>query len=365
MNRPGITRMLLGIGAASVLALTACSQGSSSDSPAASAAPSAAGSASTTGPPACAGGEVRIALVRQLSQGDYFQQWLAGAQRQADALGVTLDVSSADGNNAQQPINLQQAINNDVDAIIVDHGFEDTVAPAIGEAVAADIPVVAFDVDAGSSVSEIVSLGQSDKEIASQALGVLETDTGGTAKVVYVYVAGYAPLDKRNAVWEQFKKDNPGIEQVAQIGVVNTSTAAATAEQAKAALQANPDATAIFAPYDEFAKGAVQAINELGLQDKVKVYGADISTADIGVITAPNSPWVATSATDPANVGAIAVRAAALKVAGLPVDASIEVSPALITQKDLRDRKITNIAGLASAFPSLTTPDIARIPWLS
>jgi simple sugar transport system substrate-binding protein len=366
MNKPvGFTRLLLGIGAVSALTLTACSQGSSASNgaPATASAAASAAAPSATVPAAFAAGKVHIALVRQLSAGDYYEQWLAGAQREAKALNVSLDVSSADTNNDRQALNLQQAINSKADAVIVDHGFQDTMAPSIAKAVAANIPVVAFDVDAGSS--KVISLDQSDAQIATQSLSVLRTDTSGTAKVIYVYVAGYAPLDKRNTVWEQFKKDNPGIDQVAKIGVVNSSTAAAVADQAKAALQANPGVTAIFAPYDDFAKGAVQAINELGLAGKVKVYGADISTADIGVITAANSPWVATSATDPGNVGAVAVRAAALRVAGLPVADSIEIPPTLISQQQLRDGKIANIAQLAGAIPALTTPSIAHVPWVA
>ncbi len=120
---------------------------------------------------------------------------------------------------------------------------------------------------------------------------------------------------------------------------------------------------AIFAPYDEFAKGAAIAVKELGLQDKVKIYGADISTADIGVITEPNSPWVATATTDPSNVGRIAVRAAALLVAGEQVDPALKIPPALVTQKQLVDGKIANIEQLTTAIPELTTPDVARVPW--
>ncbi len=346
--------------------LTACTQ-SSDDSdgggPAGSAGTPSGTSSAAPVPTKFAAGDVRIALVRQLSTGDYFEQWLAGAQAQAKALGVQLDVSSADNNNDRQALNLRQAVNNKADAIIVDHGFAETITPAIAEAVAARIPVVAFDVDAGTN--SVAAIDQNDAAIATQALSVLKQDTGGTAKVIYVYVAGFAPLDKRNAVWEQFKKDNAGIQQVAKIGVVNDNTAAQVADQAKAALQANPDVTAIFAPYDEFAKGATQAVNELGLAGKVKVYGADISTADIAAIAAPNSPWVATSATNPANVGAVAVRAAALLVAGHQVPPRTEIPPALITQRHLRDNKIENIARLSTAVPALTTPDVLPIPWLS
>lgn len=351
------------VGAVAVATLTGCSQKSSNST--ASAAPSAQTTATAKAPGKFATGGVHIALVRQLSSGDYFEQWLAGAQAEAKTLNVHLDVSSGDGNNDRQALNLQQAINTKADAIIVDHGFAQTIQPAIAKAVAANIPVVAFDADPGKGVApgKVVSLDQDDHAIATQALGALKQDTGGTAKAIYVYVSGFAPLDRRNETWTQFKKDNPAISQVAQIGVVNTSTASAVADQAKAALQAHPDVTAIFAPYDDFAKGAVLAVNELGLQAKVKIYGADVSTADIGVITAAKSPWVATSATDPANVGRVAVRAAALKVAGAQVPDSLQVPPALITQQQLRDNHIVNVQQLAQAIPGLETGKVARVPW--
>ncbi|GAA2879516.1 substrate-binding domain-containing protein [Streptosporangium fragile] len=349
------------------LALAGCSQGTPTTAAPAPASPSAPAAATPSigataeVPAEFAAGDVHIALVRQLSSGDYFEQWLAGAQAEAKALNVTLDLSSGDGNNDKQALNLEQAVNQKADAIIVDHGFAQTVQPAIKKAVDADIPVVAFDVDPGTP--EAVALSQDDHLIADQALGALKADTGGTGEVLYVYVAGFAPLDRRNETWTSFKKDNPGIKQVAQIGVVNSSTASAVADQAKAALQANPGITAVFAPYDEFAKGASLAIKELGLQDKVKVYGADISTADIAVMTEPGSPWVATSAADPSNVGRVAVRAAALLVAGHPVDKALKVPPALITQKQLRDGGITGIEQLVEAVPALQTPDVARVPW--
>ncbi|MEW9552865.1 substrate-binding domain-containing protein [Nonomuraea sp. NPDC050783] len=355
------------VGVVSLLALAGCSQGTPATAPPTSLPSAPASSAPPSSAPASpaparfAAGDVRIALVRQLSSGDYFEQWLAGAQAEAKALNVRLEVSSGDGNNDKQALNLEQAVTAGADAIIVDHGFAQTVQPAIKKAVAAKVPLVAFDVDPGAA--EAVALTQDDHRIAEQALGALKADTGGTGEVVYVHVAGFAPLDRRDETWRQFKKDNPGIKQVAQIGVVNNSTASAVADQAKAALQAHPGVKAIFAPYDEFAKGAALAVKELGLGDRVKIYGADVSTADIAVMTEPGSPWVATSATDPANVGRVAVRAAALLVAGSPVEHALTVPPALITQKGLRDAGITSVEQLTRAFPELSTPDVARVPW--
>ncbi|WP_248958612.1 substrate-binding domain-containing protein [Sphaerisporangium perillae] len=353
-------------GALAAVLLAGCSQGPSATAdpnaaPKTPAGPATSAAATATPPPAFAGGEVHVSLVRQLSSGDYFEQWLAGAQAEAKAVGVTLDVSSGEGNNDKQALNLQQAVNQKASAVIVDHGFAQTIQPAVKKAVDAGIPVVAFDVDPGTP--EAVTIDQDDHKIAEQALDALKQDTGGKAQVLYVYVAGFAPLDRRDETWTQFKKDNPGITQAARIGVVNSSTAAAVADQAKAALQANPGVTAVFAPYDEFAKGAALAVKELGLKDKVKIYGADVSTADIGVITEAGSPWVATAATDPSNVGRIAVRAAALLVAKEQVDHALKVPPALITQERLRQGGIANMQQLVQAIPELSTPDVAPVPW--
>ena len=51
----------------------------------------------------------------------------------------------------------------------------------------------------------------------------------------------------------------------------------------------------------------------------------------------PNSPWVATVATNPAVVGAVSIRAAALAVAGSDPGHAITVSPVLLTQKALAE----------------------------
>jgi simple sugar transport system substrate-binding protein len=301
-------------------------------------------------------GPVEIALIRQLAEGDYFQLWEAGAQRQADALGVDMTIYQANNDNAQQVLDLEAALNAGPDAIIIDHGFAETMAPAGVMALEAGVPVVAFDVNIGDE--RAIQIEQSDADIARLGLEQLVADTGGEGDVLYVYVAGFAPLDRRNEVWEEVKAANPGLNQVAQIGAVNASTAATVADQALAALQANPNVVAIFAPYDEFAKGATLAVEELGLQDQIKVYGADISTADIAVMTAENSPWVATVAADPGNVGAVSVRAAYLAAMGEEVPNQVIVPVALITQQALLDGGVQNMEQLGAAVPELQTPDL-------
>jgi simple sugar transport system substrate-binding protein len=120
----------------------------------------------------------------------------------------------------------------------------------------------------------------------------------------------------------------------------------------------------VFAPYDEFARGATLAANEANLGSKIRIYSADISTADIEVIRAPNSAWVATAATNPAVVGAVSVRAAALEVAGADPGHRIVVKPTLITRDDLVKYDIKTVAELGAKFPAFRSSDAASAAWI-
>lgn len=328
----------------------------------ATAAAGAGPKASSKLPPKLASGKVKIALVRQLASGDFFQQWQTGAQKMAKALNVKLLIYDARGKNEQMATDFQNAMNRGVDAIIVDHGLAETMNPLVDQAVKKGIPVVAFDLVTPNK--KVTQTQQSDVLLGTMIATKMATDLKGKGEVGYVYVAGFAPLDRRNTAWQRVKKKYPGLQQVAQFGKVSDSTASDVQSQAAAVLTANPDLNAILAPYDEFAKGAVLAVNAAGKQKQVKVYGVDISTPDIGVMTQPGSPWVATAATDPANVGAVTVRAAALKALGTKLPSMILIRPTLITQSFLVKNRIKTMGDLRHKLPGLNTSEIASAPWM-
>ena len=93
---------------------------------------------------------VQVALVRQLGSGDYFEQWLAGAEAQADEAGDRAADLGRPRRQRRQATNLETAINQGVKAIIIDHGQTETLTPGIEKALAANIPVVAFDANANN-----------------------------------------------------------------------------------------------------------------------------------------------------------------------------------------------------------------------
>ena len=332
------------------LLLAGCSSAAESESGAATSDAGAQSESAADGP--------TIAVSARTTDSDFYTLWLSGVKSEADKLGATLDIYDANGDDSQQILDLQSARATSPDAILVDHGLEG-ITPAAVEALDAGIPIVSF--DSVIDDDRVIKVSQSDHDLADLAGNKLAEDAGGEADVIYVYVAGFAPLDLRNEKWTEIKEQNPGINEVAQIGVVNESTVIQVAEQAKAALQENPDVTAIFAPFDDFAKGSSQAVRELGLEDTVKVYGADISDADIAVLTEDGSPWVATATTDPSNVGAVSLRTAYLAATGDIPEEDVLIPPALITAEDLRAEGITTVSELVDAFPELRTDDISAV----
>jgi simple sugar transport system substrate-binding protein len=351
---------LVAVAATALFAIAGCAQSTPAESPSEPTATSAAASAPLPAP--FDGEPVEVALVRQSGAGDYFEAWGAGAQAQAAAANISLTITDARNDNAKHASDLEQAIASKPDAIIVDHGQTDTIQPLVTQAVEADIPVVVYDL-ALTDAEGVITTSQSDASMAEGVLEQLIADVGQGAKVGYVSATGFAPLDRRAVVWEQVVEEND-LDVVFSTGKVTESTATDNIPLVDAALKQNPDVEAIFAPFDEITKGVVQAVIQNDLQSDVKVYGIDISNADLEVILAEDSPWVATSATDPAAVGAAVVRTLALQLAGELDETDVQFPAVTITQEFLTENDVTNVATLREAEPSLKLDDTVVADWL-
>jgi len=349
----------------SALLLAGCSQDLG---PSGSAAPppetAAVGAATGEKPAPFDGAEpVKVAIVQNSGAGDYFQQWTNGARQQAQALGMEVQVYDAQADNARQATDMQTAIGSGVDAIIVDHGQSDTMCPLINDGLNAGLPVVIYDVEISACAPKAVETAQDDANLAGLILGQMTKDLPAGSPVGYVNVLGIAPLDRRNAVWDQVSAQNTW-DQKFFVGEFTNSVATDNAQLVDAALKANPDVAGIFAPYDELTKGTVSAVQQNNLQDKIKVYGVDISTADIEVMTAEGSPWVATATTDPNAIGAAVVRVTALELAKQLDEREVVFPGALVTQDLLKQNSIQNLDQLRAKLPELNMTGVATADWI-
>jgi simple sugar transport system substrate-binding protein len=307
-------------------------------------------------------GSVKIALVRYLSSGDFFQSYLSGVREQAAALGVELRVFDSRQDATLQADMVDQAIALGVDGIIIQHGLTEPMKVAAQRAVDAGIKVVAFDVDVQND--KIPQIEQSDRDLARLVLAQAIVDNGDRWKAGYVYFAGITPLDRRDETWKTFKAKYPGVNEVARFGTFDNPISNSIANQARSVLAAHPDITVIFAPYDEFARGAKIAVDQAGLSSRIKIYSADISTSDIAAMREPGSAWAATAATNPALVGEVSVRALAMLLAGEDPGHNIIVPPTLITQAFLKSADIKNMEELAAKLPQFARADVSMPKWM-
>jgi len=306
---------------------------------------------------------VKIAIVQQSGQGDYFQQYLNGTRQQAEALGVNLSVFDAQGDNAKQASQLDQAISSGVAGIIVRHGLPDTLCKGVNDAIDKGIFVIIYDVEIQECAPKAIQTQQSDAQMASLVLDQMVKDVGQGVEVGYVNFAGIAPLDRRDVVWNEYVKKNDW-DQKFKTGNFTNSSATDTAPMVTAAARANQGIKAIYAPYDEFAKGTLTGLDQVPGTEDVKVYGADISNADIELMTAEGSRWVATGATDPNAIGAAVMRTLALHMAGQLKETTVDFPPILVTQQMLREKSIKNMEDLRKAEPALNISDVSSADWI-
>lgn len=357
--------LLAGFAGLALFAMTACTQGNTTATTTTAAKPTGSSAPKAAAPAPFDQKGVKVAIVQNTGQGDYFQQYLNGTKKQAEALGIDLSVYDAQGDNATQANQVDQAIAAGVKGLIVRHGFPDTLCPGVNKAIDAGIKVVIYDVEIQKCAPRAIQTQQSDALMASLVLDQMLKDIGTDKPVGYVNVLGIAPLDRRDAVWKDYLTKNKWTQQFFT-GKYTTSTATDTAPMVDTSLKQHPDVVAVYAPYDELTKATLTAIEQNpNLKGKVKAYGADISTADIQLMVAEGSPWRATGATDPNAIGAAVLRTLALHMTGELKETKVEFPPILITQDFLRDKKIKNMDDLRAAEPKLNIAETSSAPWMT
>ena len=226
----------------------------------------------------------------------------------------------------------------------------------------AGVEVVAYDVNVENP--NIPQIEQSDHELPHLAQEQAIIDNGETFVAGYVYVPGIAPLDRRDETWSELKDSYAGIDETAMFGTLDNPIAKSVANHARSLWQANADITVMFAPYDEFAKSVQIAVDGAGLTDQIKIYSADVSTADISAMRVPGSAWAATATTDPAVVGEVSVRALATLLAGEDPGHNVIIPPTLITRAMLNDQDIINMEELSVKLLQLSHADAAVPAWM-
>ena len=298
--------------------------------------------------------DVKIMVIRKIGGDDHTAQFLAGAKQEGESMGFTVDTYSANGDTAKFHDAIAQALEKNYDGVIISHGDDAATVDDVKKLTEKGIPVVTFDSNPDLANIEGVTLtSQDDKQLAQLALDSMNKQLNGSGNIVYLWVDGFPPMVSRNGVYQDFLKANAGIKEIERFGVAASDTSVQTQNAVSAMLTKHGPGQidAIFATWDAFAIGAARAVKEAG-RDEIKIYGIDVSNADLQLMQEEDSPWVATAAVDPKVIGAVNMRLVAKKIAGEDTPPTFDLKPTMITQEQLNSSgEKVNMESLSKIIP--------------
>jgi ribose transport system substrate-binding protein len=278
--------------------------------------------------------EKTFALVQINQQALFFNQMNEGAQKAADAAGAKLVIFNANNDPAAQNSAIETYIQQKVDGLAVVAIDVNGIMPAVQQAAAAGIPVVAIDaiLPEGPQKAQIgVDNAKAGADMGKFFLDHVKSDMDG--KVKYG-VVGALNSFIQNVRQEGFEKTVKGAEGVETAGVVDgqniQDNALAAAENL---ITGNPDMTAVYATGEPALMGAIAAVESQGKQSDVKIFGWDLTAQAIAGIDAGYVTAVIQQ--DPSAMGAAAVDALKKISDGGSVEKTISVPITIVTKENV------------------------------
>ena len=273
-----------------------------------------------------------FALIQINQQALFFNQMNEGAQAAADAAGVKLVIFNANNDPAAQNSAIETYIQEGVDGLAVVAIDVNGIMPAVEQAAAAGIPVVAIDAILPEEGPQLAQIGV-DNAKAGADLGAFFNDYAavGGAKLGIVGALNSFIQNVRKDGFEGTITGSDGVSVVGTVDGQNVQDVALSA--AENLMTANPDMTAIYATGEPALLGAIAAVESQGRQADVKVFGWDLTAQAIAGIDA--GYVVAVIQQDPAGMGAAAVDALVTLTSGGTVERQIAVPVTIVTKDNV------------------------------
>ncbi len=206
----------------------------------------------------------------------FFVHMMKELEAEAEVLGVETIQSDGQNSTPKQTADVETAIIQGVDGIVISPIEVDAMAPALQQAVENGIPVVTIDrrVD---GVEGILAHVGADNVLGGEAQGrfIMEKFPDGATIVNLQGQPAASPAIDRNAgvhnVLDQHSDKYPFIAE--QTAFFARDKGLSVTESILAGLDAPPDV--IVAANDDMALGALEAVSALGLRDQITIIGFD------------------------------------------------------------------------------------------
>lgn len=305
------TITVIGVGAALVLGLAAVNSGTSAgDSHA----------------------QIKIGMSLSTLNNPFFVTLRKGAQDEAARQGVSLTVTDAQNDAAQQVNQVQNFTSQSMRAIILNPVDSDAAAPAVKIAERAGIPVIAADrgVNNATVAQTVASDNVTGGKLAADELAKLMGQKGKVA--VLQGVPGTSASRDRGQGFAEGIKAYPNIQVVAQQPADFDRTKGL--DVMTNMLQSNPDITGVFAENDEMALGAIKALGAKA-GNEVKVVGFDGTPDALKAIK--EGTMNASVAQQPQLIGQQSVQGAVKAARGEQIPATVAVPVKVATKDNLAE----------------------------
>ncbi|MCP5614236.1 substrate-binding domain-containing protein [Klebsiella pneumoniae] len=274
------------------------------------------------------------ALVQINQQALFFNLMNKGAQDAAKASGKDLVIFNSNDNPVAQNDAIENYIQQGVKGILVAAIDVNGIMPAVKEAAAANIPVIAIDavLPAGPQAAQVgVDNIEGGRIIGQYFVDYVQKEMGGQARLGIVGALNSAIQNQRQKGFEETLKSNPKITIANVVDGQNVQDKAMTA--AENLITGNPDLTAIYATGEPALLGAIAAVENQGRKKDIKVFGWDltakaISGIDGGYVTAVLQQ-------DPEKMGAEALNALNSITSGKTVPKTILVPATVVTKANV------------------------------
>ena len=279
--------------------------------------------------------QITIGVVTKIID-PFFQNLIDNCVARGKELGVNVIYSAASNTTAveEQIAIVQDMISKKVDALILVPIDSKALVTVVVDAVKAGIPVISFDNEfdaatvAAAGLEPIPFVGIDNEAAAYQSAAYLVKALNGKGKVAILEgVTGANNAVKRaNGAKRAF--DEAGMEIVAsQAADWDTEKAYAVLQNI---LQANPDIVGVFSSADPMAYGALKAIEDAGLKDKILVASFDGNLPAIEMID--KGDLLCTLDQNASAIARKAVDVAMEAIKGTKLEAFYMVDPILVTK---------------------------------
>jgi len=251
----------------------------------------------------------------------------------AEELGVKLIVNDAQRSAERQVQQVENFIAQRVDAIILNPCEVEASSPAVEKAMAAGIPVI--NVNSETRTAPTAFVGSRDEESGRLALEYIARRLNGRGHVAMMHgFMGQAAQIKRDQGARETLAAYPGLKLIAeQTGEWDRAKAMSLMENWIQSL--GTQIHAVFAQNDEMAMGAVLALEQAGLKDKIIVVGVDAISDALDAVKAGRLD--ATVFQDARGQGRGAVEVALKILQRQPFNAQVHIPFQLVTRDNVAE----------------------------